>query len=98
LYALSYSKKNPSAERMWFMSSVPAPPDPGRDEDPAGPGRDPESPEDGEAWLDRVCELDGDPFYGPQEYWDPGACAPPPGQDQLRPGQWRRWSWGVPGG
>jgi hypothetical protein len=54
---------------MWFMSSVPAPPDPGRDEDPG--------------WLDRLCELEDDPFYGPQEYWDPEACAPPPGQDQL---------------
>jgi hypothetical protein len=51
------------------MSSVPAPADPGRDEDPA--------------WLDRVCEREDDPFYGPQEYWDPGACAPPPGQDEL---------------
>jgi Domain of unknown function (DUF222) len=68
---------------MWFMSSVPAPADPGRDEDPARPGRDPVSPEDEKAWLDRVCERDGDPFYGPQEYWDPGACAPPPGQDEL---------------
>jgi Domain of unknown function (DUF222) len=65
------------------MSSVPASADPGRDEDPARPGRDPESPEDGEAWLDRVCQRDGDPFYDPQEYWDPEACAPPPGQDEL---------------
>ena len=65
------------------MSSVPAPVDPGWDEDPARLGRDPESPEDQEAWLDRLCEHDDDPFYGPQEYWDPEACAPPPGQDEL---------------
>ena len=51
------------------MPSVPAPADPGWDEDPA--------------WLDRLCELDDDPFYGPQEYWDPESCAPPPGQDGL---------------
>jgi hypothetical protein len=69
------------------MSSVPAPADPGRDEDPARPGRDPVSPEDQEAWLDRVCELEDDPFYGPQEYWDPEACAPPPGQDALTAGE-----------
>jgi Domain of unknown function (DUF222) len=71
---------------MWFMSPVPAPADPGRGEDPARPGRDPVRPEDQEAWLDRLCEQD-DPFYGPQEYWDPGACAPPPGQDELTAGE-----------
>ena len=36
------------AERMWFMPSVPAPADPGWDEDPA--------------WLDRLCAQDDDPF------------------------------------
>ena len=65
------------------MPSVPAPEDPGWDEDPDRPDRDPESPEEQQAWLDWVCERDGDPFYGPQEYWDPEACAPPPGQDEL---------------
>ena len=57
--------------------------DPGWDEDPAWLDRNPVSPEDQEAWLDRLCELDDDPFYDPQEYWDPEACAPPPGQDEL---------------
>ena len=65
------------------MPSVPAPADPGWDEDPAWLDRDPVSPEDQDAWLDRLCELDDDPFYDPQEYWDPEACAPPPGQDEL---------------
>src|SRR5215472_11226077 len=68
---------------MWFMPSVPAPADPGWDEDPARLDRDPVSPEDREAWLDRLCEQDDDPFDDPQEYWDPEACAPPPGQDEL---------------
>jgi hypothetical protein len=68
---------------MWFMPSVPAPADPGRDEDPARPDRDPVSPADREAWLDRLCELDDDPFDDPREYRDPAACAPPPGQDEL---------------
>jgi hypothetical protein len=36
-----------------------------------------------EAWLDRLCEQDDDPFDAPQEYWDPESCAPPPGQDEL---------------
>ena len=72
-YTLSYSKNNPPAERMWFMPSVPAPADPGRDEDPA--------------WLDRLCELEDDPFYAPQEYWDPEASAPPPGLDELTAGE-----------
>jgi len=53
------------------MPSVPVPADPGRDEDPARADRDPESPEDQDAWLDRLCERDDDPFYDPQEYWDP---------------------------
>jgi len=65
------------------MSSVPAPADPGRDEDPARPGRGPVTAEDQEAWLDRLCEPEDDPFYGPQEYRDPESCAPPPGQDEL---------------
>ena len=72
---------------MWFMSSVPAPADPGWDEDPARLDRDPAGPEDQEAWLDRLCERDDDPFYDPQEYWDPEACAPPPGQDELTAGE-----------
>jgi hypothetical protein len=36
-----------------------------------------------EAWLDRLCQADDDPCDGPQEYWDPESCAPPPGQDEL---------------
>jgi hypothetical protein len=83
LFTLSYSKNNPNSERMWFMPSVPAPADPGWDEDPARPDRDPVRPQDREAWLDRLCGLDDDPFDDPQEYWDPEASAPPPGQDEL---------------
>jgi hypothetical protein len=41
------------------------------------------SPAEREAWLDRLCQLDDDPADAPQEYWDPEACAPPPGQDEL---------------
>jgi hypothetical protein len=47
------------------MSSVPAPADSWRDEDPARPRRDPAGPEEQEAWLGRLCELDDNPFYGP---------------------------------
>ena len=36
-----------------------------------------------EAWLDRLCAQDDDPFDAPQEYWDPESCAPPPDQDEL---------------
>jgi hypothetical protein len=36
-----------------------------------------------EAWLDRLCAQDDDPFDDPQEYWDPGSCAPRPGEDEL---------------
>jgi hypothetical protein len=72
---------------MWFMPSVPTPADPGWDEDPAWPDRDPMTAEEREAWLDRLCELDDDPFDDPQEYWDPEACAPPPGQDELTAGE-----------
>ena len=69
------------------MPSVPAPADPGRGEDPARPGRDPVSAADREAWLDRLCAQDDDPFDDPQEYWDPEASAPPPGQDELTAGE-----------
>ena len=65
------------------MPSVPVPANPGWDEDPARVDGGPVTAGDQEAWLDRLCERDGDPFYEPQEYWDPEACAPPPGQDQL---------------
>src|SRR5689334_24799003 len=68
---------------MWFMPSVPASPDPGRDEDPAWLDRDPMTAAEREAWLDRLCAQDNDPADAPQEYWDPGSCAPPPGQDEL---------------
>src|SRR5215472_12962394 len=50
------------------MSSIPVPADPGRDEDPARPGRDPVRPEEREAWLDRLCEHDEPPE--PEEYED----------------------------
>jgi len=65
------------------MPSVPAPADPGWDDDPARLDRDPMSPEDREAWLDWLCAHDGDPFDQPEEYWDPESGAPPPGQDEL---------------
>ena len=65
------------------MPSVPAPPDPGRDEDPAWLDRDPMTAGEREAWLDRLCAQDDDPADAPQEYWDPESCAPPPGQDEL---------------
>src|SRR6201994_78133 len=68
---------------MWSMPSVPAPADPGRDEDPARVDRDPMTAAEREAWLDRLCAQDDDPSDGPQEYWDPESCAPPPGQDEL---------------
>jgi len=65
------------------MPSVPASADPGRDEDPAWLDRDPMTAAEREAWLDRLCAQDDDPADGPQEYWDPESCAPPPGQDEL---------------
>src|SRR5438876_11503526 len=65
------------------MPSVPASADPGWDEDPAWPDRDPVSAAEREAWLDRLCQLDDDPADAPQEYRDPESCAPPPGQDEL---------------
>ena len=65
------------------MPSVPAPADPGRDGDPAWLDRDPMTAAEREAWLDRLCAQDDDPFDDPQEYWDPESCAPPPGQDEL---------------
>ena len=65
------------------MPSVPAPADPGRDEDPAWLDRDPMTAGEREAWLDRLCAQDDDPSDAPQDYWDPGSCAPPPGQDEL---------------
>ena len=65
------------------MPSVPAPADPGRDEDPAWLDRDPMTAAEREAWLDRLCAQDDDPSDDPQEYRDPESCAPPPGQDEL---------------
>ena len=69
------------------MPSVPAPPDPGRDEDPAWLDRDPMTAAEREAWLDRLCAQDDDPADAPQEYWDPESSAPPPGQDELTAGE-----------
>src|SRR5690348_16890127 len=68
---------------MWLMPSVPVPADPGRDEDLAWLDRDPVSAAEREAWLDRLCQADDDPRDAPQEYWDPEASAPPPGEDEL---------------
>ena len=65
------------------MPSVPAPADPGRDEDPAWLDRDPMTAAEREAWLDRLCAHDDDPSDQPEEYRDPESCAPPPGQDEL---------------
>jgi len=56
---------------------------PGWDEDPAWLDRDPLSAAEREAWLDRLCAQDDDPFDQPEEYWDPEASLPPPGQDEL---------------
>ncbi len=66
------------------MPSVPVPEDPGWDEDLAWLDRDPLTPEEREASLDHLCKSD-DPFDDPEEYWDPEACAPPRGQDELTP-------------
>ena len=65
------------------MPSVPAPADPGRDEDPAWLDRDPMTAAEREAWLDRLCAQDDDPSDAPEEYWDPESSAPPPGEDEL---------------
>jgi hypothetical protein len=65
------------------MPSVPASADPGWGEDPAWLDRDPMTAAEREAWLDRLCAQDDDPFDDPEEYWDPESCAPPPGQDEL---------------
>ena len=69
------------------MPSVPAPADPGWDEDPAWLDRDPMTAGEREAWLDRLCAQDDDPADAPQEYWDPESSAPPPGQDELTAGE-----------
>ena len=69
------------------MPSVPASANPGWDEDPARLDGDPMTAEEREAWLDRLCEQDDDPFDDPQEYWDPESCTPPPGEDELTAGE-----------
>src|SRR5690242_21489439 len=66
---------------MWSMPSVPAPADPGPDEDPAWLDRDPMTAGEREAWLDRLCAQDDDPADAPQDDWDPESCAPPLGED-----------------
>src|ERR1700750_346113 len=68
---------------MWSMPSVPAPADPGRDEDPAWVDRDPMTAAEREAWLDRLCAQDYDPVNYSQEYWDPESSGPAPGQEEL---------------
>src|SRR6201981_206541 len=69
------------------MPPEPVPADPGWDEDLAWLDRDPVTAAEREAWLDRLCAQDDDPFDAPQEYWDPESCAPPPGQDELTAGE-----------
>jgi len=66
-----------------FMTAPSAHEPPGWDEDPAWLDRDPLSAAEREAWLDRLCAQDDDPFDQPEEYWDPEASLPPPGQDEL---------------
>ena len=61
-----------------FFGAATSPADPGWDEDPARRDRGPVSPEDQDVRLDRLCELDYS-FCVSEEYWDPEACAPPPG-------------------
>ena len=75
------------------MPSVPAPADPGRDGDPAWLDRDPMTAAEREAWLDRLCAQDDDPFDDPQEYWDPE-----PGSAGRRPMRGSRWMRRVRGG
>jgi hypothetical protein len=65
------------------MPPEPVPADPWWDDDPAWSRPDPITAADREAWLDWLCEQDDDPFDAPEEYWDPEASAPPPGQDEL---------------
>src|SRR5215475_13172362 len=50
------------------MSSEPVPADPGWDDDPAWLDRDPATPAERAAWLDRVCEADEPPE--PEEFED----------------------------
>ena len=50
------------------MSSEPVPADPGWDDDLTWLDRDPATPAEREAWLDRVCEFDEPPE--PEEYED----------------------------
>ncbi len=65
------------------MAASPAQEPSGWEEDLAWLDRDPMTAAEREAWLDRLCAQDDDPFDDPQEYWDPESCAPPPGQDEL---------------
>ena len=52
------------------MPSVPVPADPGWDDDLAWLDRDPMTPAELEAQLDRLCELDEPDHQGEDEYWD----------------------------
>jgi hypothetical protein len=65
------------------MPPEPVPAEPEWDEDPAWSRPDPMTAAEREAWLERLCAQDDDPFDAPEEYWDPESCAPPPGQDEL---------------
>ena len=80
------------------MSSVPAPADPGWGEDPAWLDRDPMSPEEREAWLDRLCAQDDDPSDQPEEYLGSRVVRAAAGAgraDQLPDGTFR---WTTPSG
>jgi hypothetical protein len=61
---------------MWFMPAEPVPADPGREDDLAWLDRDPATPAERAAWLDRVAEHDEPPE--PEEYED---------YDPLTPGE-----------
>ncbi|MGH3178244.1 MAG: hypothetical protein ACRDPF_30770 [Streptosporangiaceae bacterium] len=52
------------------MPSVPVPADPGWDDDLAWLDRDPMTPAELEAQLDRLCELDEPDLEDEDEYWD----------------------------
>ena len=62
------------------MPSVPAPADPGRDEDPAWLDRDPMTAAEREAWLDRLCAQDDDPSDAPRSTGIPSRARRRPGR------------------
>ena len=69
------------------MPSVPALPDPGRDDDPAWLDRDPMTAGSGRRGWTGCASRTTTRLTLPGEYWDPESCAPPPGQDELTAGE-----------